>query len=302
MRRHDENLDQALKKLDENVIWLPSRFEKNREALSSKLHQRSVSQLRRQTRRRKNRWLPVLVTVVFLGIFAGFIFQMMSNQQDIATDDIEEQDQTNTSEQQETDSDQAVDDTEQNDEIDQEPPQPLLADLYEPEKEMEIMLEGMPETIKVELETNDDWRYIIYVDKDLYVFHSGEEADRIELKEPLDSDIPEVAMEIRRLDDGIDKEEVIKLIHQEIENDGLTIDREEDITWPLTALSIVAFGEERTEHGKFGYQWDTPLHKYYVVQGGAGEVFVIKQMYFLEAAEGHGARFDQLLETFEIVS
>ena len=90
-------------------------------------------------------------------------------------------------------------------------------------------------------------------------------------------------------------------MEQEISDEGLEIERNEEVTTPLAATAITALGEERTEHGKFGHQWDTPVHQYYVTQGENGYVFVIKQTYFLEAAEGHGSRFDQMLETFQVV-
>lgn len=300
MKRHDEDLNKALKSLDQDVIWAPHRFEKKRAELSSKLYQGSVKQMSRRKQPRK-KFIPVIVTLAFIGVFAAFIFNMVSNHNQVVMDDTEENEQSNAGEKEQTnDTENQGDVTEPNEEVDKEnPPQPL-EEMFDQEKELEIELEGMKETIPVELATNNDWRYIIYVEKDRYVFNHGETSDRIELKEPLD-DLPEVAMEIRRLNEGVGVSEAVDLVEQEISDEGLEIERNEEVTTPLVATSITALGEERTENGKFGHQWDTPVHQYYVTQSETGHVYIMKQTYFLEAAEGHGSRFDQLLETFQVI-
>lgn len=305
MKRHYEDLDQALHHLDQDVIWSSNRFERNKNELSSKLLlQRSAQQVSRRKQPRK-RFVPVMVTLVFFGIFAAFIFNIISGNNQMVVDDPDGREQTNADGDDQTkktdeDTNDEEDVTDPKENTNDEEPQQPLEEMFEKEKEIEIELEGMKEMIPVELATNDEWRYVIYVEKDRYIFKRGETADRIELKEPLE-DLPEVAMEIRRLGDGIGVSEAIEQVKQEINNDDLEIERNEDVTKPLEATAITALGEERTEHGKFGHQWDTPVHQYYVIASESGHVFVIKQMFFLEAAEGHGARFDQLLETFQVV-
>src|SRR5699024_4486385 len=54
-----------------------------------------------------------------------------------------------------------------------------LEDQFEQEKEVEIEVEGNKEPVQVQLATNDAWRYIIYFDRDLFLFTHGEEMDEI---------------------------------------------------------------------------------------------------------------------------
>ena len=51
-----------------------------------------------------------------------------------------------------------------------------------------------------------------------------------------------------------------------------------------------------------GTAWDSPQEEVYFTSDGAKGCYQISLRYFLEAAEGHGARFRTMLETFTIVS
>ncbi|MGJ9458313.1 hypothetical protein [Oceanobacillus sp. CF4.6] len=177
-----------------------------------------------------------------------------------------------------------------------------LKDMFIEEKQEEIELEGQKEDTNVQLETNEELRYVIYVDEDRYKMVEGETSDRIETLEPLPEQFPEVYMEIIRMDDTT-TEEVVAAIKQEIDNDkDMEFHREESVTEPIEAEMVQGMGPEYTnEFGKTGHQWDTPVHRYYVTDEDEGQVFVIKQVYFLEAAEGHGARFHYMLESFQVV-
>ncbi|WP_339226372.1 hypothetical protein NSQ77_12650 [Oceanobacillus sp. FSL K6-2867] len=177
-----------------------------------------------------------------------------------------------------------------------------LKEMFVEEKQEEIELEGQKEETNVQLETNEELRYIIYVDEERYKMVEGEESDRIELIEPLEDRYPDVYMEITRVDDTTTNE-VVAAIKAEIENDKeMELRREERVTEPIEAEMIQGMGLEYTnDAGKTGHQWDTPIHRYYVTDEDEGQVFVIKQVYFLEAAEGHGARFHYMLESFKVV-
>ncbi|MBP2076354.1 hypothetical protein [Oceanobacillus polygoni] len=177
-----------------------------------------------------------------------------------------------------------------------------LKEMFVDEKQEEIELEGQKEETNVQLETNEELRYIIYVDEERYKMVEGEESDRIELIEPLEDRYPDVYMEITRIEDTT-TEEVVAAIKAEIERDEkMELRREERVTEPIEAEMVQGMGLEYTnDAGKTGHQWDTPIHRYYVTDEDEGQVFVIKQVYFLEAAEGHGARFHYMLESFKVV-
>lgn len=177
-----------------------------------------------------------------------------------------------------------------------------LKDMFVEEKDVELDIEGQKESTHVELEANEELRYVIYVDQSRYKLVEGETSDKIITDPPLEDSYPEVSMEITRKE-GTDKEEVIQAIKQEIADLDMDITAEEVVDTPLHATKISAIGKGYTnEHGKTGTQWDTPVHRYYVTDDESGQFFVIKSVYFLEAAEGHGARFHSMLESFEIVN
>src|SRR5699024_10118804 len=117
----------------------------------------------------------------------------------------------------------------------------------------------------------------------------------------LGEEYPEVSMEIIR-EEGITVDEMIHKMKQELSDLNMEIRQEEIVDTPIEGTVIRAIGEGYiNEHGKTGPQWDTPIYKYYVINEYHGQFFVIKQKYFLEAAEGHGVRLDAMLESFEIV-
>lgn len=51
-----------------------------------------------------------------------------------------------------------------------------------------------------------------------------------------------------------------------------------------------------------GMQWDSAWENVYFVSDGQNGCFCIISRYFVEAAEGHGARFAAMLQTFEVVA
>lgn len=175
-----------------------------------------------------------------------------------------------------------------------------LRDIFVEEKQQEIEIEGRKETIDTELEANEDLRYVIYIDKDRYQLIEGEEADRIVMLEEVEGDFPPVYMEISK-EENMTAEEAVLQIKDEIMNDAsMGVRREEQVTEPLEAEMIQGMGLDEAGD-TFAGEWETPIHRYYVTGNEDDHVFIIKQVYFLGAAEGHGARFSSMLETFEIV-
>lgn len=168
------------------------------------------------------------------------------------------------------------------------------------EKQEVIEIEGQKEEIDVHLETNEELSYIIYIDESRYKMVKGEDADRIEMLEPVEG-FPEVYMEIRRVE-NMTTEEVVEAIKQEIEAaENMGLRREERTTEPIEAEMVQGMGLDGSgDPDSFGYEARTPIHRYYVTDTQEDQVFVIKQVYFLEAAEGHGARFHHMLGSFEI--
>ncbi|MFB4169239.1 hypothetical protein [Virgibacillus sp. JSM 102003] len=175
-----------------------------------------------------------------------------------------------------------------------------LKDMFVEEKEQEIEIEGHKEDTDVQLEANEELRYVIYIDDSRYKMVEGDKSDRIVPEQELADKYPEVSMEIMRKD--ATTEEMIESIKKTLADNNMELRQEEQVKDPIDGVVIRGIGPGYTnEAGKTGQQWDTPILKYYVTKTENGQVFVIKQSYFLEAAEGHGARFDYMLKSFEIV-
>lgn len=175
-----------------------------------------------------------------------------------------------------------------------------MKEMFVPHKTIELDIEGQKENTDVDLETNEDLRYAIYIDTSRYKMVKGPVTDEIVPNEALGDEFPDVSMKITPKETTT--ETAIENIKEEIEAANMNITIEEETTTPIEASFISAIGQgEKNESGDWVTQWDTPVYQYFVTKEQSGQVFIIKQKYFLEAAEGHGARFDAMLETFEIV-
>ncbi|MGM8211536.1 hypothetical protein ACLIBH_01960 [Virgibacillus sp. W0430] len=168
------------------------------------------------------------------------------------------------------------------------------------EKEVEIELEGIKEVVHTELKTNDTLRYIIYIDTSRYTFEKGEARDLIVPNPPIGEDYPEVAMEIKRME--LTVEEARAEIRRDIEDENMELFREEQVEDPIAGYMMMSYGEEYTDNlGITARHWDTPVYRYYIAKQKDGDVFIITQKSFFEALEGHSARFDAMLESFEVI-
>ena len=99
---------------------------------------------------------------------------------------------------------------------------------------------------------------------------------------------------------------------------SLEISHQADITLPDAALlaaetlaeTYTAVSEPRETSAENrllvtasnGTTWDAEQVDVYLVDDRQGGVFILVSRYFLEAAEGHGARFSDMIATFEVVS
>lgn len=167
-----------------------------------------------------------------------------------------------------------------------------VKDMFVPEKEVIQNLEGQEEPTNVTLNEGTDSNYIMYVDETRYKMIKGEEADLITTIEPLPEKYPAVSMEIKQY--PADKPEIlVELLEQQLKKDFPELRPVEMVTEPVEGFWL---------HGLTESTWDGKVVDVYVLSNGKNGSFVITQNYFLEAAEGHGARFTHMLESFEIVN
>lgn len=163
---------------------------------------------------------------------------------------------------------------------------------FAPEKEITLELEGTKEESHVTLHENAS-QYVIYIDEERYKITQNEAGhDVITAKEPLGSQYPEVSMEINQ-QTNTSKDALIQKLEKELTESGFVLRASEPVTTPQVGYEIRGLGSENTN-------WDTPVKKFFILEGKDGTFFVFKQQYFLEAAEGHGARFDAIIKEFYI--
>src|SRR5699024_8363125 len=174
-----------------------------------------------------------------------------------------------------------------------------IKDLFVSEKQEIIEIEGNKEEADVKLQANESLDFVIYIDEDGYKMEYDDAIARIITKEPLGEMYPDVYMEIFQVI-GQSKNEVINTIKDQLEDEKMIIFREEEVSDPLEG-TIISGIEEDEATGDFRAGWDSMINQYLLVEVSDQQYFVIKQVYFQEAAEGHGARFDHMLQSFEII-
>lgn len=174
------------------------------------------------------------------------------------------------------------------------PGQALVAQVKEwfaPQKAVKEELEGIPFEAEVELQEGNTG-YVIYFDEEMYRMVLGEETDRIVPNRDPGDLYPEVYMEIGRQDDSPD--EVADALYQSMVGTVSTLLEPRVVEEPYPGWEIYAVS------GTGGKEWNDPVTRYYVWSDEAGGSFVIRQQYFIEAEEGHGDRFQQMLKEFYI--
>ncbi|MEK4484081.1 hypothetical protein MHH81_00580 [Psychrobacillus sp. FSL H8-0484] len=166
-----------------------------------------------------------------------------------------------------------------------------MKDIFIPEKQITQSIEGTEEITEVVLQEGKDTEYVIYIDEERYKLVQGKNSDVITTREPLEERYPEVSMEIEHFKD-IAPEEMIATLESELATEYTKVTETEAVKEPLAGFKL---------HGISGSEWNSPVTNVYVVDNKNGGSFVITEKYFLEAAEGHGARFYAMLQQFEIV-
>jgi len=176
-----------------------------------------------------------------------------------------------------------------------------IKDRFVTEKEIEIDIEGQKESSNVQLEMNEQLNYVIYLDEDHYRKQKVDDLTRIVPKEPLGEAYPDVYMIIRK-QDGASVDKIINDIKEELTQDSFAILDIQQVTEPIKSTMIYATENSVVEDGELMHlEWDTPMKRYYIVPTDQDTSFIIEQLYFSEAEEGHGVRLDKMLESFEII-
>lgn len=167
-----------------------------------------------------------------------------------------------------------------------------VKDVFVPKKEISQSIEGQDEITDVTLHEGENVEYIIYIDESRYKMEKGKEMDVITPIDPLPDQYPPVSLEITQIEDK-NTEEVLEELETNLKQEFPNLLPAEKVTEPVEGYLLhgIIDGKEPTSK---------VVHAYVISNGKKGS-FTLQENYFLEAAEGHGARFHHMLESFEII-
>jgi hypothetical protein len=176
-----------------------------------------------------------------------------------------------------------------------------IEQLLLPEKTIVQQLEGNEEETKLTLNEgqgqkagqSDDLEvsYAIYVDEEMYKVENVGGKDRIVPKLAAEN-LPQVYMEIEQVADK-SPQMLVEEIVQEMKAEGYQLKEVAQVDDPVKGTLVT---------GSTGNKWNDVVVRYYLVDNQHGGSFVIKQHFFLEAEEGHGARFYYMLKEFRVIT
>jgi hypothetical protein len=203
-----------------------------------------------------------------------------------------------------------------------------ILDMFAPEKEVQVTLEGMTEENEYQLHTPSysptatlqvtpentepsasdgqntteaarEVTYAIYIDESRYI---SETVDGVDIIKPIDysDDLPEVSMSIYQ-DKARTPDELKAEIKASVEADYDTVMDFEQAEYPLLSWHIHALDGDLNGDKEDMPQWDSDVTDIYIVDNTQGGTFVITLKYFMEASEGHGERLKGMLQDMSII-
>jgi hypothetical protein len=170
-----------------------------------------------------------------------------------------------------------------------------IKELFESEKGVVQSIEGTDEKNEVQLNEGKNAEYVIYIDEERYKMTrgEGEQPDVITTKEALPENFPEVSMTIDQVPEEA-PDVLVDEIEEQLKTEFPDLREVQQVEEPVKGYQLHGIADG-------GQEWDDPVVHAYVISNGHGGSYVITERYFLEASEGHGARFYAMLQEFYIV-
>ncbi len=167
-----------------------------------------------------------------------------------------------------------------------------------PPKEIPVQIEGETEIKHQEAggqepEIQEDGTvtvpgFAIYYDTELYTMQ--EENGITYIRFLTDYDIPPCEVEIKHIP-NVTPYELAETTQKQMSENWENVSE----IMELEAKDVLIFSYAS------GMNWDSACGNVYFIHDGQEGCFQITSKYFVEAAEGHGARFSQMIQTFEII-
>lgn len=174
----------------------------------------------------------------------------------------------------------------------------MIEDIF-PEKEIDVSIEGETENVPhapggQEPSSEGDNTpaipgFVIYYDTERYTWIEEDGATFIRFV--TEYDIPPCEIEIRHIPNTTPAD-AAEATRADMLTTWPTVSEIEDCESPAGLRFSVANG----------MSWDSNCENIYFISDGQTGTYQIFSRYFIEAAEGHGARFAAMLNTFEIIA
>lgn len=163
-----------------------------------------------------------------------------------------------------------------------------IKEMFVPEKDVNFQIEGHDEEQTVVIKEGDNQKYVLYVDETRYTTTKENGTDVLKMHEQPEG-YPIVSMEVQYI--GKASETVLEEIKATV-SDDFTFKREEQLDQPHKGMKLVYTN---------GDEWNSEVQTFTILNHPDGGSVLAHQRYFVEAFEGHGARFDQMLNELEYV-
>lgn len=163
---------------------------------------------------------------------------------------------------------------------------------FAPEKKIEVEIEGNKEETNGQVHVNEESRYAIYYDKERYKLIQQDGKDVITTIDPLPEPYPQVSLTIEQNVDAL-PEKLAAEIAGKLADQFAEVRDIEKVSEPVEGYRI---------HAINGHDRLSEVISVYVTSNERQGSFILTMNYFLEAAEGHGARFTQTLEQFKALT
>lgn len=141
-----------------------------------------------------------------------------------------------------------------------------------------------------EPEKQDASDFIIYVNKERYRSYEKDGAYLIYPLIPISGELPECSLEIMEISDTTPSD-TAQLYAEKLQDSFLN----------LSEISGSTLVDGLFLHADNGTEWNAKQLDVYFVDNLLGGTYVLLASYFTEAAEGHGARFADMVGTFKVL-
>lgn len=161
------------------------------------------------------------------------------------------------------------------------------------EVDLKVEIEGSTEIVKGKIHVSETGYQMAY-DPERYEFYR--QLDDVDNYKAKNEDLyvyPYVFLNVSRF-----KNTTMKDYAKQIEKDV----RDKIVKFEMREYAYIGEEQYKTIHirAQSGNKWDSTVREYYILQDD-NDIILVEAQYYLEAEEGHSARFSAMLDTFKLL-